>query len=184
VTYTLTDLELRIHYDAIADAATHVNLTQHSYFNLRGSGDVLGHCLAINAATYLPVNEQLIPTGEFAPVANSPFDFQESTAIGARLHSDHPQLARGGGYDHNFNLNRGEASPLTLAARVRDPLSHRTLELRTTEPGLQFYCGHLIGRRGLCLETQHLPDSPHHPYFPTAVLRPDERFHSTTIWQF
>ena len=184
VTYTLTDVDLRIRYEAIADAATHVNLTQHSYFNLRGSGDVLDHCLAINAATYLPVDDQLIPTGEFAPVANSPFDFQEATAIGARLHADHPQLARGGGYDHNFNLNRGEVSPLTLAARVRDPLSRRTLELHTTEPGLQFYSGQVVKHRGFCLEPQHYPDSPNRPEFPSTLLKEGERYESTSVYTF
>ncbi len=105
MTYTVADRELRIDYHAVTDAPTHVNLTQHSYFNLRGTGDVLSHCLAINASTYLPVDETLIPTGEFAPVANSPFDFQESTAIGLRLHADHEQLSARGGYDHNFNIN-------------------------------------------------------------------------------
>ena len=183
VTYALGDRELRIDYEAVADAPTHVNLTQHSYFNLRGEGDVLSHCLAINASTYLPVDERLIPTGEFAPVANSPFDFQESIAIGARLHTDHPQLARGGGYDHNFNLNRAD-SGLPLAARVLDPSSGRTLELRTTEPGLQFYSGQVVQYRGFCLEPQHYPDSPNHPDFPSTLLRPGERYESTTVYSF
>src|SRR5918992_747551 len=147
VTYSIDNRELRTEYDAVADAPTHVNLTQHSYFNLRGSGDVLEHCLAVNASTYLPVDERLIPTGEFAPVANTPFDFQEPVAIGSRLHTPHEQLKRGGGYDHNFNLNRADTT-LTLAARVLEPTSGRTLELRTTEPGLQFYSGQVVAYRG------------------------------------
>ena len=119
VTYTVADRDLRIEYQAVADAPTHVNLTQHSYFNLRGTGDVLSHCLAINASTYLPVDERLIPTGELAPVANTPFDFQESTAIGLRLHADHEQLTRGGGYDHTFNLNRAGLDAGACGARAR-----------------------------------------------------------------
>ena len=184
VTYAVSGRELRIHYDAVADAPTHVNLTQHSYFNLRGSGDVLDHCLAINAATYLPVDERLIPTGELAPVANSPFDFQEAAAIGARLHSDHPQLKRGGGYDHNFNLNSSDVSLLTLAARVQEPVSGRTLELRTTEPGLQFYSGQVVGHRGFCIEPQHYPDSPNRPEFPSTLLREGKRYESTSVYTF
>jgi aldose 1-epimerase len=183
VTYALADRELRIDYQAVVDAPTHVNLTQHSYFNLRGHGDVLSHCLAINASTYLPVNDRLIPIGEFAPVANSPFDFQASTAIGSRLHADHPQLAPGRGYDHNFNLNRAEAG-LSLAARVLDPASGRTLELRTNEPGLQFYSGQVVDYRGFCLEPQHYPDSPNRPEFPSTLLRPGERYQSTTVYAF
>lgn len=183
VTYTLADRELRIGYQAVADAPTHVNLTQHSYFNLRGSGDVLSHYLAINASTYLPVDERLIPTGEFAPVANSPFDFQDPIAIGSRLHTDHAQLTRGGGYDHNFNLNRADTA-LALAARVLEPSSGRTLELRTTEPGLQFYSGQVVDHRGFCLEPQHYPDSPNRPEFPSTLLRPGERYESTTLYTF
>jgi len=183
VTYTITDCELRVSYQAVADAPTHVNLTQHSYFNLRGNGDVLSHCLAINASTYLPVDERLIPTGEFAPVANSPFDFQESIAIGSRLHTDHAQLARGGGYDHNFNLNRADTA-LALAARVLEPSSGRTLEMRTTEPGLQFYSGQAVGHRGFCLEPQHYPDSPNRPEFPSTLLRPGDRYESMTAYTF
>ena len=183
VTYTLADRELRIDYEAVADAPTHVNLTQHSYFNLRGHDDVLSHCLAINAGNYLPVDERLIPTGEFAPVANSPFDFQEPIAIGSRLHTDHAQLARGGGYDHNFNLDRADTA-LALAARVFDPSSGRTLELRTTEPGLQFYSGQVVDYRGFCLEPQHYPDSPNRPEFPSTLLGPGERYESTTLYTF
>jgi aldose 1-epimerase len=179
VTCVLADGGLRIEYEAIADAPTHVNLTQHSYFNLRGHGDVLDHSLAIDASTYLPVDARLIPTGELAPVGNTPFDFQEPTAIGLRLRADHAQLARAGGYDHNFNLNR--AGPeLARAARVREPSSGRTLEVRTTEPGLQFYSGQVVGHRGFCLEPQHYPDSPNRPEFPSTLVRPGERYRSAT----
>jgi aldose 1-epimerase len=184
VTYTVADRELRIDYHAATDAPTHVNLTQHNYFNLRGTGDALSHCLAINASTYLPVDETLIPTGEFAPVANSPFDFQESTALGLRLHSDHEQLKRAGGYDHTFNLTHGGAPLAVAAAMVLEPSSRRTLELRTTEPGVQLYSGRAVGHRGFCLEPQHYPDSPNRPEFPATLLRPGERFRSTTIFSF
>lgn len=183
VSYTVVDLDLQIEYQAVADAPTHVNLTQHSYFNLRGTGDVLAHCLAINASTYLPVDESLIPTGELAPVASSPFDFQESTAIGLRLHAEHEQLKRAGGYDHNFNINRVD-SALGLAARALDPSSGRTLEVRSTEPGLQFYSGQVVGYRGFCLEPQHYPDSPNRARFPSTLLRPGERYQSTTVYTF
>ena len=175
VTYTLTDAnELRIDYSAETDAPTHVNLTQHSYFNLRGDGvgDVLRHCLAVNANTYVPVTQDLIPTGDIAPVANSPFDFQESTAIGLRY---------GGDYDHNFILNRG-GEALPLAARLVEPTTGRTLEVRTTEPGLQVYSAG--DHRGVCLETQHYPDSPNHPEFPSTVLRPGQRYKSRTDFVF
>jgi aldose 1-epimerase len=183
VTYSLADRELRIEYEAVADAPTHVNLTQHSYFNLRGSGDVLDHCLAINASTFLPVNERLIPTGAFAPVVNTPFDFQDATAIGARVKSEHEQLKRGSGYDHNFVLNRADMS-VALAARLLDPTSRRTLEIRTTEPGLQFYSGQVVDYRGLCLEPQHYPDSPNRAEFPSTLLRPGERYQSRTYYTF
>jgi aldose 1-epimerase len=183
VTYTAAALDFQIEYKAVTDAPTHVNLTQHSYFNLRGTGDVLAHCLAINASIYLPVDESMIPTGEMAPVANSPFDFQESTAIGLRLHAEHEQLKRAGGYDHTFNINRVD-STLALAARAFDPSSGRTLEVRSTEPGLQFYSGQVVGHRGFCLEPQHYPDSPNRPGFPTTLLRPGERYQSTTVYTF
>ena len=175
VTYTLTERnELRVNYAAETDAPTHVNLTQHSYFNLRGdgSGDVLGHCLAINANTYLPVTERLIPTGEIAPVANTPFDFQESIAIGARY---------GGDYDHNFILNHGGSS-LVLAARLVEPTTGRTLEVTTSEPGMQLYAGG--DHRGVCLETQHYPDSPNRAEFPSTVLRPGQPYRSRTDFIF
>lgn len=188
VTYALRDRDLRLDYDAVTDAPTHVNLTQHSYFNLHGSGDVLSHCLSINASTYLPVDEHLIPTGELAPVANTAFDFQESMTIGSRLRTEHDQLKRGNGYDHNFNINRSgalsEVEGLSLAARVLDPSSGRTLEVHTTEPGLQFYSGQVVGYGGFCLEPQHYPDSPNRADFPSTLLRPGTRYHSTTIYTF
>jgi aldose 1-epimerase len=183
VTYTVVDQDFQIEYQAVADAPTHVNLTQHSYFNLAGTGDVLAHCLAINASTYLPVDESLIPTGELAPVVNSPFDFQESTAIGLRLHAEHEQLKRVGGYDHTFSVNRRDSAS-ALAARVLDPSSRRTLEVRSTEPGLQFYSGQVVGHRGFCLEPQHYPDSPNRPGFPSTLLRPGERYQSETVFAF
>lgn len=183
VTYALCDRELRVDYGAATDAPTHVNLTQHSYFNLRSAGDVLGHCLSINASTYLPVDGHLIPTGELAPVANTAFDFRDATAIGLRLRTDHEQLRRGSGYDHNFNINHSGAG-LALAARVLEPSSGRTLEIHTTEPGLQFYSGQVVDYRGFCLEPQHYPDSPNRPEFPSTLLRPGGRYRSTTIYKF
>jgi aldose 1-epimerase len=183
VTYTVSEREVRIDYHATTDAPTHVNLTQHSYFNLRGTGDVLSHRLAISARTYLPVDDTLIPTGEYAPVANSPFDFQEPTALGLRLGSDHEQLRRAGGYDHNFNIPRS-GHDLAIAARVLEPSSRRTLEVHTTEPGVQLYSGQAVGHRGFCLETQHYPDSPNRPEFPSTLLRPGQAFHSTTVFSF
>ena len=183
VTYTLAGRELRVGYEAIAHAPTHVNLTQHSYFNLRGHGDVLDHVLAIHASTYLPVDERLIPTGELAPVAGTPFDFQEPASIGSRLRPEHVQLARAGGYDHNFVLNRSDTM-LTLAARVLEPASGRTLEVRTTEPGLQFYSGQVVDYRGFCLEPQHFPDTPNRAEFPSTLLRPGERYQSTSVYTF
>ena len=187
VRYTLSDHELRIDYKATCNAPTHINLTQHSYFNLRGSGDVLDHCLSIDANMYLPVDESLIPTGDFAPVANTPFDFQKSTAIGSRLDTAHEQLKRAGGYDHNFSLNAGAnrtSGEPVRAASVLEPSSGRTLEVRTTEPGLQFYSGQAVARRGFCLEPQHFPDSPNRPEFPSTLLRPGERYESTTVYTF
>jgi aldose 1-epimerase len=205
VTYTLTDAdELIVDYLGTADAATPVNLTQHSYFNLAapgsgaGSGgtDILGHELTINASTYTPVNETLIPTGEIASVEGTPFDFRQATAIGARIEADHPQLAAGGGYDHNWVLDR-TGGGLELAARVVEPTSGRTLEIRTTEPGIQFYSGNFLDgtitgkdgvtyvhRSGFCLETQHYPDSPNKPSFPSTILRPGEEYRSRTVFSF
>ncbi|MDP2955421.1 MAG: aldose epimerase family protein [Longimicrobiales bacterium] len=202
VTYMLTDNnELIFDYLASSDAATPVNLTQHSYFNLAGdgSGDVLGHLLTLNADRYTPVDGGLIPTGELVSVEGTPFDFRSPHAIGERIGEDNEQIVRGGGYDHNFVLNReGTADgELVLAARVEEPTSGRFLEIRTTEPGVQLYSGNFLDgsltgkggavyqhRYGFCLETQHFPDSPNKPDFPSTILRPGEEYRSRTVLTF
>ena len=194
VTYTLSDdNELRIDYEATTDRATPVNLTNHAYFNLAGFGNVLDHELWLAATRYTLADDQLIPTGEIAAVAGTPLDFTTPTRIGARIEELKPRL---NGYDHNFVLNSGGTS-LALAARATDPKSGRVMEMRTTEPGVQLYTGnHLNGKQagvggvaypkygGFCLETQHYPDSVHHPEFPSTILRPGQVFKSTTAFAF
>ena len=189
---------LTIEYASTSDKATVVNLSQHSYFNLaaEGSGDVLRHVLTIDADRFTPVDENLIPTGKLAAVASTPFDFRQPHAIGERIDGDHPQLKFGKGYDHNYVLNRAAGNALRRAAFVADPASGRTLEVATTEPGMQFYSGnvlagqegkhgHLYGpRTGFCLETQHFPDSPNHADFPSTILRPGQEYRSKTVFTF
>lgn len=199
VQYQLTnDNELKVEYWATTDKPTVVNLTHHSFFNLKGAGEgtINDHLLQINAKTYTPVDEGLIPTGEFENVENTPFDFTKLTAIGERVASEHEQLKRGNGYDHNFVLTPRDTTILH-AATVVEPNSGRKMDVFTNEPGLQFYGGNFLdgtiqgkkdknyARRGaFCLESQHFPDSPNQPNFPSTTLRPEEEYYSICIYQF
>ena len=198
VRYTLGANLLRLDYTVTTTKPTVHNLTNHAYFNLRGDddGDILGHRIEIRSAHYTPTDAGQIPTGEIAPVAGTPLDFRASTVIGARIDDDFEQLVLGRGYDHNFVVD-GQAGTLRHAAQVVEPSTGRTLTVETTEPAVQLYTGNFLDgtltgrhgkkylpRTGFCLETQHFPDSPNHPHFPSTLLRPGETYHSTTTFAF
>lgn len=195
--YTLTkDNGLKLEYTATTDKDTVINLTQHSYFNLKGQGDILGHEVMLNASAFTPVDATLIPTGEIRKVAGTPFDFTKPTAIGARINVPDEQLKFGGGYDHNWVVDQKKPGELTLAARIFEPTTGRVLEVLSTEPAVQFYCGNFLEgkfkgkydvlyghRTGFCFEPQHYPDSPNQPKFPSVVLKPGQTYKNTIIFR-
>jgi aldose 1-epimerase len=198
VRYTLSGKDLKIEYSATTDKNTVLNLTNHSYFNLagQGNGDILKHEVKLNAGRFTPVNDVLIPTGELATVDGTPFDFRKSTAVGARINDDNEQLRRGKGYDHNWVLDSG-GGKLAEAAEVYEPTTGRVMQVWTDQPGVQFYTGNFLDgtitgkdgkvyqqRAALCLETQHFPDSPNHPNFPSTELKPGQKYHTVTIYRF
>jgi aldose 1-epimerase len=196
VRYTLVKGNLRIEYSATTDKDTVINLTNHSYFNLAGQGDILKHELTLHASRFTPVDAGLIPTGELKAVESTPFDFRKATAVGARINADDTQLHLGRGYDHNWVLD-SKGGELAEAAEVYDPSSGRVLKVLTDQLGIQFYSGNFLdgsikGKDGkpdelhaaLCLETQHFPDSPNHPDFPTTELKPGGRYHTVTVYSF
>lgn len=196
-TYSLTaDNALHLEFTATTDRDTIVNLTHHTYFNLRGSGDVLGHEVFINADKFTPVDATLIPTGELRPVEGTPFDFRQHTAIGARINSSDEQIKFAGGYDDNWIINKPDGA-LGLCAGVYEPTSGRVLEVYSTSPGMQFYSGNFLDgsitgkggwvyqfRNAFCMEPQHYPDSPNHPEFPTTELKPGETYRNTIVYKF
>jgi aldose 1-epimerase len=200
IVYRLTDQnEVSIYYSASSNKPTVINLTNHSYFNLHGAGnkDILDHVLMINADHFTPVDPTLIPTGKLEPVKGTPFDFTTPATVGSRINDKHEQLSFGLGYDHNFVLNKKNDQKISLAASVYDPISGRFMQVFTNEPGVQFYCGNFLKgkeigkgnkpygfRSALCLETQHFPDSPNHPEFPSVVLRPGQVYSSACMYKF
>ena len=196
VRYTLVKGDLRIEYSATTDKNTVVNLTNHSYFNLAGQGDILNHQLTLHASRFTPVDAGLIPTGELKSVDSTPFDFRKPTAVGSRINTDDPQLHLGHGYDHNWVLDSG-GGKLVEAAELYDPASGRVLKVLTDQPGIQFYSGNfldgsIMGKGGkpdvlhaaLCLETQHFPDSPNHQDFPSTELKPGQHYRTVTVYSF
>jgi len=197
VRYRVTADSVAVEYRASTDRTTVVNLTQHSYFNLAAAGDILRHSLQLDAEHFLPVDETMIPTGELRSVADTAFDFRQRQAIGPALAAEDAQLTLAGGFDHCWVLPENEAGLLREVARLSEPTSGRSLRVLTTEPGLQFYCGNFLNaghrgkggrdyghRSGLCLETQHFPNSPNEPSFPSTTLRPGQSYRSETVFQF